>query len=50
MDCLSMAKLEAEGIGSCVVSMPSMELFAHRDEAYRRKVLPVLCTGILVSG
>ena len=32
--------LEAEGIGTRVVSMPSMELFAQQDEAYRRKVLP----------
>ncbi|MBA4324620.1 MAG: transketolase [Rhodobacter sp.] len=34
------AALEAEGIGTRVVSMPSMELFAAQDEAYRRKVLP----------
>ena len=33
-------KLEAEGIGARVVSMPSWELFAQQDEAYRRKVLP----------
>jgi transketolase len=32
--------LEAQGIGTRVVSMPSMELFAAQDEAYRRKVLP----------
>ena len=32
--------LQAEGIGTRVVSMPSMELFADQDEAYRRKVLP----------
>jgi transketolase len=32
--------LEAEGIGTRVVSMPCMELFAEQDEAYRRKVLP----------
>ncbi|AJE46281.1 transketolase [Celeribacter indicus] len=32
--------LQAEGIGTRVVSMPSMELFAEQDEAYRRKVLP----------
>jgi transketolase len=32
--------LEAEGIGTRVVSMPSMELFAAQDDAYRRKVLP----------
>ncbi len=34
------AQLEAEGIGTRVVSMPCMELFAEQDEAYRRKVLP----------
>jgi transketolase len=34
------AILEAEGIGTRVVSMPCMELFAEQDEAYRRKVLP----------
>jgi transketolase len=32
--------LEAEGIGTRVVSMPSMELFAAEGDAYRRKVLP----------
>ena len=32
--------LEADGIGTRVVSMPSMELFAAQDEAYRKKVLP----------
>jgi transketolase len=32
--------LQAEGIGTRVVSMPCMELFARQDEAYRRKVLP----------
>ncbi|AWB50279.1 transketolase [Gemmobacter aquarius] len=32
--------LEAEGIGTRVVSMPCMELFAAQDDAYRRKVLP----------
>lgn len=32
--------LEAEGIGTRVVSMPSMELFAQQDEAWRKKVLP----------
>jgi transketolase len=33
-------KLHAEGIGTRVVSMPCMELFAAQDEAYRKKVLP----------
>ncbi|NBD29328.1 MAG: transketolase [Alphaproteobacteria bacterium] len=32
--------LEAEGIGSRVVSMPSMELFAAQDDKYRKRVLP----------
>ena len=32
--------LEAEGIGTRVVSMPCAELFAQQPEAYRRKVLP----------
>ena len=32
--------LEAEGIGTRVVSMPCMELFAAQDEAWRKKVLP----------
>ncbi|WP_420858804.1 transketolase [Marivivens marinus] len=32
--------LEAHGIGTRVVSVPCMELFAAQDEAYRRKVLP----------
>ncbi|MEM6305666.1 MAG: transketolase family protein, partial [Pseudomonadota bacterium] len=34
------AQLEAEGIGTRVVSMPCMELFAEQDDAYRRRVLP----------
>ncbi len=32
--------LQAEGIGTRVVSMPSWELFAEQDESYRRRVLP----------
>ncbi len=32
--------LQNEGIGTRVVSMPSMELFAAQDEAYRKRVLP----------
>ncbi|MHA6344804.1 transketolase [Roseivivax sp. CAU 1761] len=32
--------LQAEGIGTRVVSMPCMELFAQQDEAYRRRILP----------
>jgi transketolase len=33
-------RLEAQGIGTRVVSMPSMELFAQQDERVRRRVLP----------
>jgi transketolase len=32
--------LQAAGIGTRVVSMPCMELFAAQDDAYRRKILP----------
>lgn len=32
--------LQAEGIGTRVVSMPCWELFETQDEAYRRRVLP----------
>ena len=32
--------LQAEGIGTRVVSMPCAELFAQQDEKYRRKILP----------
>ncbi len=32
--------LQAEGIGTRVVSMPCMELFAEQDDAYRKRVLP----------
>jgi transketolase len=32
--------LQAQGIGTRVVSMPCMELFARMDEAYRKRVLP----------
>ncbi len=34
------AKLEAEGISTRVVSMPSWELFEKQDAAYREKVFP----------
>ncbi len=34
------AKLEAEGIGTRVVSMPCWELFEQQDDAYRRRILP----------
>ncbi len=33
-------QLHAMGIGTRVVSMPCMELFAAQDDAYRRKILP----------
>jgi len=32
--------LQAEGIGTRVVSMPSMELFAAQSDSYRKRVLP----------
>ncbi|UWR21001.1 transketolase [Sulfitobacter sp. S190] len=32
--------LQADGIGTRVVSLPCMELFAQQDEAYRKRVLP----------
>jgi len=32
--------LQADGIGTRVVSMPCWELFAEQDESYRRRVLP----------
>ena len=32
--------LQADGIGTRVVSVPCMELFAEQDEGYRRRVLP----------
>lgn len=32
--------LQAEGIGTRVVSMPCMELFDAQDEAYRKRILP----------
>jgi transketolase len=34
------ALLQAEGIGTRVVSMPCWELFSDQDEAWRRRVLP----------
>jgi transketolase len=32
--------LQEDGIGTRVVSMPCMEIFAEQDEAYRKRVLP----------
>jgi transketolase len=37
--------LEARGIATQVVSMPSWELFARQDEAYRARVLPAQITA-----
>ncbi|MEA3363405.1 MAG: transketolase [Thermodesulfobacteriota bacterium] len=36
--------LQAEGIGTRVVSMPCWELFEAQDAAYREQVLPASCT------
>jgi transketolase len=41
--------LEAEGIGTRVVSMPCMELFAQQDEAYRKKVLPAGAVRVAIE-
>ncbi|MGA0539235.1 transketolase [Neotabrizicola sp. VNH66] len=41
--------LEAEGIGTRVVSVPSMELFAQQDEAWRKKVLPAGTVRIAIE-
>lgn len=38
--CAVAAQLEAQGIGTDVVSMPCMELFAGQDAAYRADLLP----------
>ena len=35
--------LEAEGIGTRIVSLPSWELFEKQDEDYRQQVLPPSC-------
>jgi transketolase len=43
------ALLEAEGIGTRVVSMPCMELFVTQPEAYRKKVLPAGAVRIAVE-
>ena len=43
------ARLEAEGIGTRVVSMPCAELFAQQDEKYRRKVLPAGAVRVAVE-
>ena len=41
--------LQAEGIGTRVVSMPCMELFAAQDEAWRRRVLPAGSVRIAIE-
>ncbi len=41
--------LEAEGIGTRVVSMPCMELFEAQDEAYRKRVLPAGSVRVAVE-
>ena len=41
--------LEATGVGTRVVSMPSMELFAAQDEAYRKKVLPAGAVRVAIE-
>jgi transketolase len=42
-------KLEAEGIGTRVVSMPSWELFRAQDDDYRESVLPVALASVSVE-
>ena len=41
--------LEAESIGTRVVSMPCMELFAAQDETYRRRILPAGSVRVAVE-
>ena len=41
--------LESDGIGTRVVSVPCMELFAEQDEAYRRRVLPAGSVRIAIE-
>jgi len=41
--------LEAEGIGTRVVSMPCADLFAQQDEKYRRKVLPAGAVRVAIE-
>ena len=36
--------LQAEGVGTRVVSLPSWELFDAQDQDYREQVLPTVCT------
>ena len=41
--------LQAQAIGTRVVSVPCMELFAAQDEAYRRKILPAGAVRVAVE-
>ncbi len=41
--------LQAEAIGTRVVSMPCMELFAAQGDAYRKRVLPAGCVRVAVE-
>ena len=41
--------LQAQAIGTRVVSVPCMELFAQQDEAYRRKILPAGAVRVAVE-
>ena len=41
--------LQAEGIGTRVVSMPCWELFEEQDEKYRRKVLPAGAVRVAIE-
>ena len=43
------AALEEAGIGTRVVSMPCMELFAAQDESYRKKVLPANTVRVAIE-
>ncbi len=43
------AMLQAEGIGTRVVSMPCMELFAEQDEAWRKRVLPAGAVRVAIE-
>ncbi len=43
------AMLEADGIGTRVVSMPCMELFAAQDAAWRKRILPAGSVRVAVE-
>jgi transketolase len=43
------AKLEAEGIGADVVSMPCWELFDAQDAAYRADILPAAVLKVSIE-